>query len=367
MSETNIAFSADCSEINQGRRHFAKILGATTLALQFGRYSLAEEPPGVVGAVSKTADVNGIRMHYVEMGEGPLVLLCHGFPESWYSWRHQIPALAAAGYRVIAPDLRGYGKTESPKEVARYTINELVNDLIGLIEIAKVKSSFIVGHDFGAVLAWNAALLHPERFTAVAALSVPYSPRRDVAPVANMRSLARDNFFYIVHFQEVGVADAEMDSQPEKHLRAFYYTYSFEGEIARQRLRLMPRNSRLIDTIVDPGRSPAWMTDVDFAIYVAAFKQSGFTGPLNWYRNLDRNWELMTAYKNAKILVPAVFISGERDPVRAQTLQNYNDLEANVPKLTKKVAIPACGHWTQQEKPAETTAAILDFLKTVSA
>ena len=339
----------------------AAVLGPLLAATS--RNLLGAEGAGINGATSKFATVNSIRMRYFEMGKGPLVILCHGFPESAYSWRHQIQVLAAAGYRVIAPDLRGYGETDSPKQIDAYTILQLVADLEGLLDAAGEKSCALIGHDFGAVLAWNAVLLKPDRFTCIAALSVPYSPRRDVPPVVSMRRLAGDKFFYIVHFQEPGVADAEMDAQPEKHLRAFYHTYSLEGEKDRLQLRPISRNSRLLDTLVDPGRLPTWLTPQDFAVYAADFKRNGFTGPLNWYRNLDRNWELMAPYAGAKITVPAVMISGDRDPVRPQTQTNYNELEANVPKLAGKVVIPNCGHWTQQEKPVEVNAAVLDFLR----
>ena len=218
------------------RRQFVGTTGLVALHLMYGQAFAQDVPTPILGAASKSATVNGIQMHYVEMGQGPMVLLCHGFPESGYSWRHQIPVLAAAGYRVVAPDLRGYGKTDSPKEIEKYTIIELVNDMVSLLDSLNEKTCTVVGHDFGAVLAWNAALLHPDRFTAIAALSVPYSPRRDVPPVANMRRLLKDNFFYIVHFQDYGVADADMDARPEEHLRSFYYTYSAEGEAARQRI-----------------------------------------------------------------------------------------------------------------------------------
>lgn len=318
-------------------------------------------------AISKIVPTNGIRMHYVEQGTGPLVLLCHGFPESWYSWRHQIAVLSAAGYRVVAPDLRGYGKTDSPKGVEKYTIVEIVNDLIGLLDALGEKSAVIVGHDFGAVVSWNAALLHPDRFKAVAALSVPYSPRREDAPIATFQKFARNNFFYILYFQEEGVADVELNSQPEKFLRSIYYSASYESESARAQFRPPPRATKMLETLVDPGKPPSWLSQSDLAYYVTEFSRQGFTGPLNWYRNLDRNWELMTQFKDAKVQVPSVFISGERDPVRFQTKRNFDELNVNVPKLTKTVLIPECGHWTQQEKPAQVSAALLEFLQAVTA
>jgi len=324
-------------------------------------------PPSLSGAVSKIVATNGIRIHYVEQGKGPLVLLCHGFPECWYSWRHQITVLSAAGYRVVAPDLRGYGKTDSPKGVESYTIVEIVNDLIGLLDTLGEKSAVIVGHDFGAVVSWNAALLHPDKFKAVAALSVPYSPRREDAPIATFQKFAKNNFFYILYFQETGAADEELNSQVEKGLRSFYYSASYESELARSQFRPPSRATKLLETLVDPGKPPSWLSQSDLTYYVTEFSRHGFTGPLNWYRNLDRNWELMAQFKDAKIQVPTVFISGERDPVRFQTKRNLDELPLNVPKLTKTVLIPECGHWTQQEKPAQVNAALLEFLRVVTA
>lgn len=324
-------------------------------------------PPSLSGAESKIVVTNGIRMHYVDQGKGPLVLLCHGFPECWYSWRHQIAALSAAGYRVVAPDLRGYGKSDSPKGVESYTIVEIVNDLIGLLDALGEKSAVIVGHDFGAVVSWNAALLHPDKFKAVAALSVPYSPRREDAPIATFKKFANGNFFYILYFQEFGAAEKELNSQVEKSLRSFYYSSSYESESARSQFRRPSRATKLLETLIDPGKPPSWLSQSDLTYYVTEFSRNGFAGPLNWYRNLDKNWELMTQFKDAKIQVPTVFISGERDPVRFQTKRNFDELQLNVPKLTKTVLIPECGHWTQQEKPTQVNTALLEFLKFVTA
>lgn len=307
--------------------------------------------------------VNGIEMHIQVQGTGPAVLLCHGFPELHRSWRHQVKALSAQGFRVIAPDLRGYGQTDAPKQISSYTIVELVKDLTDLLDALGEKTCVIVGHDFGAVLAWNACLLQPERFRAVAALSVPYSQRGPEAPMAIFKKLTGDRFFYIDYFQQPGVADAELDGDIARSLRAQYFSFSAEGERRRRALVPASRNAKFLDTVVDPGSVPGWIGEAEFAQYVADYKRSGFAGPLNWYRNLDKNWELMAKFEGAKIIQPALFIMGEQDPVRAQTRRNFERLPETVPNLKQSVILDNCGHWTQQEKPEEVSRLLIGFLK----
>jgi pimeloyl-ACP methyl ester carboxylesterase len=314
---------------------------------------------------SGEANVRGIRIGYVEQGTGPLVLLCHGFPELWSSWRHQIPALAAAGYRAVAPDLRGYGRTGGPKTTSDYAITELTADLVGLVDSLGEKSCFLVGHDFGAVLAWNAVLLAPDRFKAVAALSVPYNQRRDSPPLATMRRAVGGNFHYILYFQEPGIAEAELDADPARFLSAFFYTAS--GESAAQRQRIAPRSSRarLLETLLESQTLPKWLSEADFRYYVESFRETGFTGALNWYRNLDRNWELMKAYDGATITHPTLFVAGEHDPVLRNTRANFEALKATVPGLRRATILPGCGHWVQQECPDEVNRELISFLQSV--
>ena len=311
---------------------------------------------------SAFAQVNGLRMHYVEQGVGPLVLLLHGFPELWYSWRHQLPALAQAGYRVVAPDLRGYGQTGGPKETSEYTIKSLVGDVVGLLDVLGEKQCVLVGHDFGAVLAWNAVLIAPDRFRAVAALSVPYNQRRETPPLVGIRRAVGGNFNYIVYFQEPAIAEAELEADAARFLRAFYFHASADAAPARQ--RLVPRSSRakLLETLVQPGDHQRWLSDRDLQYYTDNFARSGFSGPLNWYRNLDRNWELMKPFEGARISHPALFMAGELDPVLAATRGNVEALSSTVPGLRKLALIPKCGHWIQQECPAEVNAELVAFL-----
>lgn len=332
----------------------------TTLALP----SWAAPPPLPSGPwKSGEVEIRGLRMRYVEQGSGPLVLLCHGFPELWFSWRHQIPALAGAGYRAVAPDLRGYGRTAGSKTLSEYTITQLTTDLVDLLDALGERTCILVGHDFGAVLAWNAVLLAPERFKAVVALSVPYNQRRDTPPVASIRRAVGGNFNYILYFQEPGVAEQELDADPARFLSAFFYTAS--GEAAAQRQRLVPRSSRskLLETLLESRSLPKWLSDADFKYYVESFRDTGFTGALNWYRNLDRNWELMKPYEGATITHPAFFIAGENDPVLRSTRANFEALSSTVPGLRRTAILPGCGHWVQQECPDEVNRELIAFLQ----
>ena len=320
----------------------------------------------MAGRAHRTVQANGIRIHFVEQGSGPLVLLCHGFPESWYSWRHQLDALAGAGYRAVAPDMRGYGQTDRPASPESYTIPHLVGDLVGLLDALEAPSCVVVGHDWGAPVAWNAALMRPDRFRAVAALSVPYSPRGGTPPTALMRRDAGRNFFYMLYFQEPGVAEAEVERDVAATLRAVYYSVSGEGD-AQRRGRSFPKSSRWLDTLLQPERLPGWLTQADFDFYVAEFTRTGFTGGLNWYRAIDRSWELLAPFHHARISVPALYVAGAEDPVLRMYRAAADSLGRTVPKLTESVILPGCGHWTQQERPAEVNAALLRFLAAVPA
>lgn len=310
-------------------------------------------------------ETNGIRMHIAEAGEGPLVVLCHGFPESWYSWRHQITALAEAGYHVVAPDQRGYGQTDAPEDIAAYTQLHLVGDIVGLLDALGAERAVIAGHDWGAPVAWNSALMRPDRFPAVIALSVPYTPRGPIRPTDGMKAAAGENFFYILYFQEPGKAEAELEADVRRTLRMF--NYSASGDAPRGSVfRPMPKDRKFLDWCVDPGEDwNTWLKPEELDFYVSEFERTGFRGGLNWYRNVDRTWELMAAFDGAKIQVPALFIAGDRDGVVAANPAAVQNLETHVPNLRETVMLPGCGHWTQQERPAEVTEAMLRFLREV--
>lgn len=307
-------------------------------------------------------ETNGIRMHVAEEGSGPLVLLCHGFPESWYSWRHQITALAAAGYRAVAPDMRGFGQTDRPEAVEQYTQLHHVGDMVGLLDALGERTAVIVGHDWGAPVAWNAALLRPDRFRAVAALSVPYPQRGPVAPTTALAHMAAGRFMYMLYFQTPGVAEAELERDPRDTIRRVLYAGC--GDLAPERgWRVASADrSRFLEGLEDPAMLPAWLTEADVDVYASEFRRTGFRGGLNWYRNLDRTWELMAPWAGAKVTVPALFAAGDRDMVITMTKAALDRMPETVPNLRTSVILPGCGHWTQQERPAEVNALLLEFL-----
>ncbi|MCZ6465320.1 MAG: alpha/beta hydrolase, partial [Proteobacteria bacterium] len=259
---------------------------------------------------------NGISMHVAEAGEGPLVLLCHGWPESWYSWRHQLPALAEAGFHVVAPDMRGYGQTDCPESIDDFSIFHLVGDVVGLTEAlgGGNREATIVGHDWGALVAWSAALLRPDRFPSVVGMSVPYIPRMPMRPTEMMKAMAGDRFVYILYFQEPGVAEAEFEADPRRTLRMLLHTASGSAP-ERSWNPDLPRTARFLDAMVDPEKLPDWLSEADLDFYVSEFERTGFRGGLNWYRNLDRNWELTAPWAGASLASRALFVAGALDPV----------------------------------------------------
>jgi pimeloyl-ACP methyl ester carboxylesterase len=286
--------------------------------------------------------VNGIRLHVSEQGEGPLVVLCHGFPELAFSWRHQIPALAAAGYRVVAPDMRGFGRSSAPAEVEAYDVLTLCGDLVALLDELGEGEAIFVGHDWGGSLVWQLAWIHPERVRAVAGLSVPFVPRAPAAPIPIMRSHLGEDF-YIVWFQQPGVADEALGRDVRRTLTTSrQWTAQWAEEEGAT------------------TRRPEWLSEQELEFYVSSFQRTGFSGGLNWYRNIDRNWELTAPYGERRIEQPAMFLTGELDPVR-----NFMPAEAMdgwVTDLRERIVVPGAGHWVQQQAPEQVNAALLGFL-----
>lgn len=319
---------------------------------------------------------NGIRLNIAERGSGPLVLLCHGFPESWYSWRHQIDALAAAGFHAVAPDMRGYGKSDAPEAIDQYTIFHLVGDLVGLLDALEARAAVIVGHDWGANVAWQAARFRPDRFRAVAALSVPFRPRSPARPTSLMPQTA-DAQFYQLYFQEPGVAEAELERDPRATVRNMLYGASGEGVAAiaaaaagsgiAANIGMVPHGGGFLRGAGAPATLPAWLSESDLDFYAGEFRRSGFRGPLNYYRNVDRNWELMAPFTGAPVTVPALYIAGDRDMVVSfpGTDQLLANLKQFIPALRNIQMLSGCGHWTQQERPHEVNAAIIDFMRSL--
>lgn len=308
----------------------------------------------------RTIEANGIKMHIAEAGEGPLVVLLHGFPELWYSWRHQLPALAEAGYHAVAPDVRGYGGTDAPAAIESYNMLRHTADIVGILDELGQKTAVAVGHDWGAPIAWHCALLHPERFSAVVALSVPYIPRASAPPMQLLRQAFADTFFYILYFQEPGVAEAELESDVGRSLRLLLYNASGDGPRGAGLAR-KAKDAKFLDGMQEPDRLPSWLTKADLDYFTGEFERTGFRGGLNRYRNMDRDWKELPQLAGAKVQQPALFITGDRDPVL--TFTSSDAMKASVPNLRDVLVLPGCGHWTQQERPAEVSAALVDFLR----
>jgi pimeloyl-ACP methyl ester carboxylesterase len=301
---------------------------------------------------------NGIRMHYAEAGSGPQVLLCHGFPESWYSWRHQLSALAEAGFHAIAPDLRGYGQTDQPKPVEAYDIFQLTGDLVGLINALGGESAVIVGHDWGAWITQVAALLRPDLFRAVVLLSVPFLPRSPLSPSEWERQKYPGKIFYQQIFRSPG---AEQLFQADVRTSIANALYSASGEPPVEQ-----RWKYVIDPTAPPtaftaGR-PSFVTEADLEFFVGEFQRTGFAGGLNYYRNVDRNWALTPFLDGIKLRQPTLFIAGDRDAVIEFWAEEVAAMPVNVPNLTRQVILPSVGHWTQQENPAEVNRLLIEFL-----
>lgn len=342
-----------------------------SLALGFSGQAMAQQGETGVSTESPVAGVsfrfiesNGIRMRIAEAGTGPLILMAHGWPESWYSWRHQITMLADAGYHVVAPDMRGYGETDKPADVDAYDVEHLAGDLVGILDALGEETAILVGHDWGAIVAWTTVLLHPERFTALINMSVPYGGRVAQSPMDSWRQAYGENFFYILYHNEPGgVAEAEYDADPR-------------GLISR--LYLSPNSPREPAVITDPLRSaggwigrlgapkglPDWLSQEDLDYIVSQFENAGFRGGVNYYRNFHRNWEITEHLDGAKIEIPVLFIAGSRDIVIAGA--DEERLTATLSRATEDlrgvVLIPEIGHWVQQEAPELTNAAIMEFL-----
>ena len=317
-------------------------------------------------------ETNGLRMHIAEQGSGPLVLLCHGFPELWHSWRYQIPALTQAGYHAVAPDLRGYGQTDQPAAVEAYTLLHLVGDLVGVLDALGEREAVLVSHDWGSVLAWQAALMRPDRFTALVTMSAPYLPRgplvgtrATLSPTQSWQQTFKDRFFYQVYFQQPGVAEVELERDVRATVRRLFYGLSGDAPQSERWHPVLPASEGdMLNTSGNPTVLPAWISEEEIDLFAAEFARTGFRGGLNWYRNIDRNWELLAAYSGASIRQPTLFLWGEQDPVSelAGMGKLIERMQQFVPNLQKR-SFPGCGHWVQQERAQEVNAAILAFLR----
>jgi pimeloyl-ACP methyl ester carboxylesterase len=317
----------------------------------------------------RQVESNGLSVHVAERGEGPLVILLHGFPECWYSWRHQIPALADAGFHVVAPDQRGYGRTDRPEDPGRYTLLDLVGDVVGLIGAFGEERAIVVGHDWGAPVAWHTALLRPDRVAGVAGLSVPFTPRGPVSPMQLWREAYGDRF-YQVYFQAPGVAEAELEADVTETMRRLLIGASGDRPPNGGHLGagVLPDGGGFLDVLRATDDLPAWLTREDLDVYAAELTRTGFTGGLNWYRNQDRNWELLAPWQDAVVTPPALYIAGTRDPVVdfPGMDQLLPALAVFAPALRETVMLDGCGHWTQQERPDEVSERLVAFCREVA-
>lgn len=309
----------------------------------------------------RVLQVNGINMQVAESGTGPLAICCHGWPELGYSWRHQIPALTRAGYRVVVPDMRGFGGTEAPHDVSQYTILHTVGDIVALVHALGEKEAIIIGHDWGAPVAWHCALLRPDVFRKVIALSVPHRRRAEAPPLTTLRKQGLHNHYWC-YFQTPGVAEAEFERDVATTMRKLLYGAASQ-KVDRENPLLVPEGGGFLDRVSVPDKLPMWLTDADVNVFASEYRRTGFRGGLNWYRNIDRNWELTAPWEGARIEQPALFIAGTHDPVIAgqRGKAAIEAMEESVTDLNK-VLIEKAGHWIQQERPEEVNAAIVRFL-----
>jgi len=314
----------------------------------------------------QTVQANGITQRFAEAGDGPLVIMLHGFPESWYSYRHQLEALAEAGYHAVAPDMRGYGGTDAPGDVGQYTHLHTAGDVIALATALGASRFVVVGHDWGSPAAAYVALFRPDRVRGAALLSVPYLPRGDTDVLTALtEAMGPDN--YQVFFQEPGVAEKVFEADVRRSVLAWLIGISGDA----------PKTTRLdivnADTVVPDFSGyplPKWLTEEDVAYYTVEFERTGFAGALNWYRTSKLNFELLAPWRFAPLLAPSLFIAGERDPVvgwpgMRGLIDSLKSL--SMPNLTRAVLLEGCGHWTQQERPDQVNELLLGFLSALPA
>jgi pimeloyl-ACP methyl ester carboxylesterase len=362
------------------RRDMLWALGALTLGAASAELpkAAASEPsgaapgptswvdPAIPGVTHRMLETNGTRLHVAEQGEGPLVILCHGFPECWYSWRHQLAALAKAGFHAAAPDLRGYGRSEQPNDIKNYTILDDIGDVVGLVDALGAKQAVIAGHDIGAPIAWQAPLMRPDRFRAVIALDVPFRSRGfgDSGPPPTLMPQNENAVFYQL-FLQTPEAEAALGHDLRRTFRSQFYSLSGDrspsasGGFAGG---MVPRSGF---GLTDPPFLPAWITESDVDVYVEEFTRSGFRGPLAWWRNVDRGWELLAPFVGVKVTVPALYMVGDRDFVATAFSPFIARQSAMVPRLRPAITLPGCGHWTEQERAPEVSATMIDFLRSL--
>ncbi|MCX5384573.1 alpha/beta fold hydrolase [Streptomyces sp. NBC_00083] len=317
----------------------------------------------------RTVETPGGRMHLVEQGAGPLVLLVHGFPESWYSWRRQIPALAAAGFRVAALDVRGYGRSSKPTARDAYRMVDLVEDNVAAVRALGEESAVIVGHDWGSNIAAVSALLRPEVFHAVGLLSVPYAPPGGPRPTDVFGQIGGpEQEFYVSYFQEPGRAEAEIEPDVRGWLAGFYAALSADTMPAdgEPDPHFVAPDGRLRDRF-PTAALPAWLSEDDLDFYAGEFERTGFTGALNRYRAMDRDWEDLAPHRGAPVEQPSLFIGGARDASTTWMADAIDAYPTTLPGLSASHLLEGCGHWIQQERPDDVNRLLVDWLTTLRA
>ncbi|ADB52245.1 alpha/beta fold hydrolase [Conexibacter woesei] len=315
----------------------------------------------------RLVDVPGGRIHLVEQGTGPLVLLLHGFPESWRAWRRQLPALAAAGYRAVALDLRGYGGSSQPAAVADCRMLAHVADDVAVVRALGEETAIVVGHDVGASIAANSALLRPDVFTAVGLLGVPYTPRGGPRPTDAFAQIGGDEQFYVSWFQEPGVAEAEIERDVRGWLAGFYAALSADTMGAAGGAYAFVPPGRAMRDRFPAGALPAWLSPDELDGSAQEFEETGFAGALARYRNFDRDWEDLAAWDGAPIRQPSLFIGGALDPSTTWMADAIAAFPATLPGLVSSHLLDGCGHWLQQERPDEVNRLLLDWLGSLAA
>jgi pimeloyl-ACP methyl ester carboxylesterase len=318
-----------------------------------------------------TLQANGITIHYAEHGSGPLVVMCHGFPESWYSWRHQLPALAAAGYRAVALDMRGYGGTSKPQAISAYSLSHLIGDVIGTIAALGETQAVVVGHDWGAPVAWYSALMRPDVVRAVAVLSVPFIPPfalpEGVALSQLMSANASGRDYYRLYFQEPGRAEAELEADVHRTVLGLLYTVS--GDIVKGGVHKVPfdghfpKGQTFIEQGVVPEKLPSWLSEADVTFYTNELRAAGFRGALNWYRNIDAIPGILAPFIGSTITQPAFYMYGEYDMIAGNTPEAIAAMQAALPDLRGVVKMDGAGHWLQQERPQDVNRELIAFLR----
>ncbi|NED89660.1 alpha/beta hydrolase [Streptomyces sp. SID11233] len=307
------------------------------------------------------------RVHLVEQGTGPLVLLLHGFPESWYSWRHQLPALAAAGYRAVAIDVRGYGRSSRPGDVAAYRMAALVEDNAAVVHALGERNAVLVGHDWGATIAANSALVRPDIFRAVGLLSVPYAPRGGPRPSEIFAGMGGDQEFYVSRFQEPGRAESEIEPDVRGWLAGFYAAFSADTMPAPEAPD--PHFAGTGGTLRErfPDRRPGWLGDAELDFYAGEFERTGMTGALNRYRNMDRDWEDLAEFDGAPVTQPSLFVGGSLDASTTWLADAIAAYPTTLPGLVSSHLLDGCGHWIQQERPEEVNRILTGWLASLPA